>query len=109
MRLFLEQQEQQGLTQKVIAERMEVHPSRINRLLADPANLTLDTISDLLLAMNAMMICEAHHLEEMLTKTVTPEIATLLASIPAVEPNKAGGAAPRNDLRPRPKAVAPDR
>jgi transcriptional regulator with XRE-family HTH domain len=109
VRLFLAQQEQHGLTQKVIAERMGVHPSRINRLLGDPANLTLDTISDLLLAMNAVMTCDVRHVEEPLTKTVTPDIAALLAAIPAVEPTNGGGAVPRNQLRRRPKAVAPDR
>lgn len=107
--LFLDLQEQQGLTQKAIAERMGVHPSRVNRLLGDPANLTLDTISDLLLAMNAVMRCEALHVEEPLTKMVTPDSAALLATISAVEPTSDSSAAPRNQLQRCPKAVTADR
>lgn len=48
-----EQAEKYGLTKKDIAERLNKDPALISRLLKEPSNLTLDTISDLLLAFNA--------------------------------------------------------
>jgi len=76
--LFLDLQEGQGLSQKEIAERLGVHPSRINRLLSDPANMTLDTISDLMLAMNALISCRAERFHQALTDQVTPSASRLL-------------------------------
>jgi len=48
-----EQSERKKLTKKDIAERLNKDPGQISRLLNQPGNLTLDTISDLLLAFDA--------------------------------------------------------
>jgi len=45
--------EENGIRKSDIATRLGKEPSQITRWFAEPANLTLDTISDLLLAMNA--------------------------------------------------------
>lgn len=50
---FAEQAEETGLTKKDLAERLGKDPAQITRWLAGPSNLTLDTLSDLLLAMEA--------------------------------------------------------
>jgi hypothetical protein len=48
-----EQCEAQQLTRKDIAHRIRKDPAQISRLLAHPTNLTLDSISELLLAVDA--------------------------------------------------------
>jgi transcriptional regulator with XRE-family HTH domain len=48
-----EQAQRERLTKKDIAERLNKDPGQISRLLNQPGNLTLDTISDLLLAFDA--------------------------------------------------------
>lgn len=77
--LFLDLQQERALSQKAIAERLGVHPSRINRLLTDPANMTLDTISDLLLAMNALMQCDVEAFDQSLTDVTLPDPKRQLA------------------------------
>jgi hypothetical protein len=42
-----------GMTKKILAERLKREPSQITRWLSSPGNLTLETISDLLFAMEA--------------------------------------------------------
>lgn len=44
MRRVEEQMDQQKLSRKELAERMNVHPSRVTRLLDDPDNITMRTL-----------------------------------------------------------------
>ena len=46
---FHEEQKRTDLTQKEYAERIDKDKSKVNRWLSIPSNLTLETISDLLL------------------------------------------------------------
>ena len=52
---FAKVAEEQGLTKKELACLLEKDPSQITRWFKGPGNWELDTISDLLLAMNAEM------------------------------------------------------
>jgi|SRR6185437_13121766 len=50
---FAEQAKENGLTKAELAKLLNKDPGQVNRWLSGPGNWTLDTISDLLLAMNA--------------------------------------------------------
>ena len=50
---FAQEAEHRGITKKVISDRLGKDPAQITRWLSEPANLTLDTLSDLLFAMEA--------------------------------------------------------
>lgn len=52
---FAKLAEHEGLTKKDLAERLQKDPAQITRWFSGPSNWTLDTISDLLLAMDAEM------------------------------------------------------
>lgn len=47
--------EQGQINKRMIATRLGIDPSRVTNVLREPSNLTIDTISDLLWAMNADM------------------------------------------------------
>jgi hypothetical protein len=50
---FAECAQHDGVTKKLIASRLKRDPAQVTRWLSQPSNLTLDTISDLLRAMDA--------------------------------------------------------
>lgn len=50
---FAEEANRTGLTKRDLALRLDKDPAQITRWLSGPSNLTLDTLSDLLLAMDA--------------------------------------------------------
>jgi transcriptional regulator with XRE-family HTH domain len=52
---FAEEAERRGITKRDIAESLHRDPAQITRWLTAPSNLTLDTISDLLLSLGAEM------------------------------------------------------
>ena len=52
---FAEEAERRGISKKEIAEALRRDPAQISRWLSSPTNLTLDTISDLLLSLEAEM------------------------------------------------------
>lgn len=56
---------EQGLDQQWLADRMGKSKSRVSRLLKGPGNWTLDTVGDLLEAMQGRLTCvEAHTYDE---------------------------------------------
>lgn len=55
---YVELAKKKGLTKKEIAVALNVNPSVITRCLSEPSNMTLNTISDLLLVMGSEL---AHH------------------------------------------------
>lgn len=57
-RYFAARAEHDGITKRDIARKLKRDPAQITRWLSQPTNLTLDTVSDLLLAMGAEMDCE---------------------------------------------------
>jgi hypothetical protein len=54
---FAEEAAKGGISKRIIADRIACDPALITRWLSAPSNLTLDTISDLLLALGAEMDC----------------------------------------------------
>ena len=46
---------QKGITRKEMAAKIKKDPAQVTRWLAGPGNLTLDTISDLLISVGAVM------------------------------------------------------
>lgn len=64
MAFFASRAEHFGTTRKDVAERLGKDPSQITRWLSGPGNLTLDTISDLLIALDAHMEFRARGNEE---------------------------------------------
>jgi transcriptional regulator with XRE-family HTH domain len=53
VQFFAEEAERTGITKKDISKILRKDPAQITRWLSAPTNLTLDTISDLLLALDA--------------------------------------------------------
>ena len=49
---FVRQSDECGLTKRTIAVRLNKEPSQITRWLSGPSNLTIETVSDFLLAMD---------------------------------------------------------
>lgn len=53
MALFVKRAKSEGLTKKQLAARLKKDPAQITRWFSGPGNMTLDKVSDLLLAMDA--------------------------------------------------------
>ncbi len=60
---FADQAARHGLTRKDLALRLNRDPAQVTRWLSAPSNWTLDTISDLLLAMNSELSAEIASLD----------------------------------------------
>ncbi len=52
-KFFVDEAERTGITKKDIATRLRRDPAQISRWLSNPSNLTIETLSDLLFAMEA--------------------------------------------------------
>jgi hypothetical protein len=61
---FAHRAEQENLTKRLLAKRLGKDPSQITRWFSGPSNWTLDTISDLLLAMRAELEVRVRPFEE---------------------------------------------
>jgi len=72
--------DQEGLTKREIAARLGKEPAQITRWLSGPGNWTLDTISDLLLAMGAELNQSVSWLKD---KTAHPVAHELTRPMPA--------------------------
>lgn len=59
---FLEKSEADNLTRALLAERLGVDRAQITRWLSSPGNWTIDTLSDLLLAMGCRARVEAEEI-----------------------------------------------
>jgi hypothetical protein len=75
---FVRQSDDLGLTKKTIAVRLGKEPSQITRWLSGPSNLTTETVSDILLAMN----CEADISISSLLNRPVPNYIHPAASLP---------------------------
>jgi len=62
--LFVEEAERRGVNKKQIADLLKKDTGLINRWLSGPNNLTLDTISDILLALGAEMNYQTARFED---------------------------------------------
>ncbi|MCW5729513.1 MAG: helix-turn-helix transcriptional regulator [Alphaproteobacteria bacterium] len=84
-----EQAQEQKVTKKEVAEKIRKDPAQLSRLLGSPSNLTLDTISDLLLAFDA----EAEPFAIVLFKDRRPsnQLHPLAASVLDMAPPSAEG------------------
>ncbi|HLQ24780.1 MAG TPA: hypothetical protein VK138_02755 [Acidiferrobacterales bacterium] len=64
-------QEKSGTTKADIARRIGKRPEQITRLLGAPGNWTLDTVSDLLLAMGSELAAQAIRFDDVESRAVT--------------------------------------
>lgn len=70
VRLFEDLEKQKKLNQTALAERLGVSRARVHKLVTAPGNWTLDTVADLLAAMDAKLInVEVKHIEDILDPT----------------------------------------
>jgi predicted polyphosphate/ATP-dependent NAD kinase len=71
--------QQESMTQRDLANRIGKTPDVVNRLLGAPGNWTLDTVSDLLIAMAAVPAIDIDDVETLLArKSDEKEIAEML-------------------------------
>lgn len=68
---FARQAETKGLTKRDLALRLKKDPAQLTRLLSGSGNWTLDTVSELLLAMDSEL---EHHLQPLSGQTSSQKI-----------------------------------
>lgn len=61
---FMKLEKKEGLTKADIARRIRKRPEQVTRLLGGPGNWTLDTVSDLLLAMGYELTAQVKEFDE---------------------------------------------
>jgi hypothetical protein len=84
---FAEEVERRKISKKDIAECLRRDPASITRWLTTPSNLTLDTISDLLLSLGAEMdYTVAKFNERSIPNEMHPLIARIIAPPPVIRP-----------------------
>lgn len=76
LNIFLDEKER-GLTKAEIARRLGKKPEQITRWLTAPGNLSLDTISDLLLAMNQELLAQTKTISLVLTDNRFHELSKI--------------------------------
>jgi hypothetical protein len=93
VREFLRWQKDSGLTKKDLARRIDRQAAQITRWLSYPGNWTLDTVSDLLLAMRAEPEFSVALIAERIAATPEPKQTSQLASLipPRVQTSPLGG------------------
>ena len=80
---FAQEAERTGVTKRDIAEYLNRDPAQITRWLSSPSNLTIDTISDLLLSLDA----EMDHTISKFSERVQPnQMHPLIARLTAPSP-----------------------
>ncbi len=106
--LFNDEAERRGLTKKDIADRLSKDPAQVTRWLTTPTNLTLDTLSDLFLAMDADLETRAVPFDHIAPSNVMhPLIAKITGagkSAPKVQQTGSGGG--KVSIRYRPQVAA---
>ena len=70
---FMKLEKKRGFTKSDMAKRIHKKPEQITRLLGAPGNWTLDTVSDLLLAMGYELSAQAKRFDEAEIRAVTSE------------------------------------
>jgi transcriptional regulator with XRE-family HTH domain len=80
---FAEEAERMGVTKRDIAECLHRDPAQITRWLSSPSNLTIDTISDLLLSLGAELDYTVCKFSE---RAQSNEIHALIARLTATTP-----------------------
>jgi hypothetical protein len=80
LRIFIELKKS-GLTKAELSKRLGRAPEQITRWLAAPGNLRLDTVSDLLLAMNHELVFSVRPIETAVRRNHFHELASLQPSI----------------------------
>lgn len=76
LKLFLEEAEK-GLTKKDLAKKIGKNAAQVTRWFSGPSNWTLDTVSDLLIAMGSEMNFEAKHLTKQPTQNYKHPVVTM--------------------------------
>lgn len=108
---FLEESKN-GLTKAILARRVGKTPDVINRMLGAPSNLTLDTISDLLLGITAeeLKLISESPINQAPTNYLHSEWISrnnqsLPVQPPSLNPVPLGPIGQQNELRPTPREL----